>query len=348
MVGVTKIQRGNAGYWLAAVAEGGEDYYSKPGEAPGEWIGALAADLGLAGQVDAESYSAVLEGRHPISGDQLLRRPETGKRMRPDGTLKRIEPVLGFDVRFSCPKSVSILYALGDEQTRERVLAVVTEAIRQGLGHLEREACFVQRGRGGQRIERGEGFVGMAFRHRMSRAGDPALHVHVVISNLTRAASDGKWLSLASPRGRSPLWPHGKSAGVVFQAALRSGILREFGLGFEAVKNGYADLSGFDRDAIEAEPGDFAAAEVEIRKKISALSARGSPSAAPNFASSPAQLTLFTSAVSALSARSIEPNTVTGALLANVRPLKEWPSRLPESWPRWARPGPAPPTPCGG
>jgi hypothetical protein len=36
MVGVTKIQLGNAGYWLAAVAEGGEDYYTKPGEAPGE------------------------------------------------------------------------------------------------------------------------------------------------------------------------------------------------------------------------------------------------------------------------------------------------------------------------
>ena len=41
------------------------------------------------------------------------------------------------------------------------------------------------------RIERGAGFVAMAFRHRMSRAGDPALHVHVVISNMTRATSDG-------------------------------------------------------------------------------------------------------------------------------------------------------------
>jgi conjugative relaxase-like TrwC/TraI family protein len=86
----------------------------------------------------------------------------------------------------------------------------------------------------------------------MSRAGDPALHVHVVISNLTRALSDGKWLSLASPKGRSPLYPYGKSAGVVFQAALRAGILREFGLDFEAVRNGYADLKGIGRDVIDA------------------------------------------------------------------------------------------------
>jgi conjugative relaxase-like TrwC/TraI family protein len=252
MVGVTKIQRGNAGYWLAAVAEGSEDYYTKPGEAPGEWVGELADELELSGQVDAESYSAILEGRDPTSGKQLLRRPETKYRERPDGTQKRVEPVLGYDVRFSAPKSVSILYALGDEATRERVVGVVNEAVRQGLAHLEHEACFVQRGRNGHRIERGEGFVGMAFRHRMSRAGDPALHVHVVVSNLTRAASDGKWLSLASPRGRSPLYPHGKSAGVVFQAALRAEFLRGFGLDFADVKNGYADLHGFDRAVIDA------------------------------------------------------------------------------------------------
>ncbi len=252
MVGVTKIQRGNAGYWLAAVAEGGEDYYTKPGEAPGEWIGELAAELGLAGQVDAAGYGAILEGRDPTSGTQLVKRPDTRYRQRPDGSEKRVEPVLGYDVRFSAPKSVSILYALGDEETRARVLAIMGDAVRQGLAHLEREACMVQRGKGGKRIERGEGFVGMAFRHRMSRAGDPALHVHVVISNLTRAASDGKWLSLASPKGRSPLWPHGKSGGVVFQAALRAGFVREFGLDFEAVTNGYADLRGFGREVIDA------------------------------------------------------------------------------------------------
>lgn len=251
MVGVTKIQRGNAGYWLAAVAEGGEDYYTKPGEAPGEWVGELADELGLHGQVDATGYSAILEGRNPSDGVTLVARPATRFRERPDGTQKRVEPVLGYDVRFSAPKSVSLLYAFGSESVRERIVAVMNEAVRQGVAHLEQHACMVQRGQGGARIEPGVGFAGMAFRHRMSRAGDIALHVHVVISNLTRAASDGKWLSLASPRGRSPLFPHAKSAGVVFQAALRAGILREFGLEFQSVKNGYADLKGFTRELID-------------------------------------------------------------------------------------------------
>ena len=252
MVGVTKIQRGNASYWLNAVAEGGDDYYTKPGEAPGEWVGELAAELGLAGQVDPESYAAILEGRDPISGDQLLTRPATKVYTRPDGSQRRAEPVLGYDVRFAAPKSVSLLYALGDEEIRARLLAVYDDAVRQGLAHLEDRACLVQRGSGGTRIERGEGFVAMAFRHRMSRAGDPALHTHVLVSNLTRAASDGRWLTLASPKGRSPLWTHGKSAGVVFQAALRAGIGREFGLDFEPVRHGYADIRGFSREVIEA------------------------------------------------------------------------------------------------
>lgn len=252
MVGVTKIQRGNAGYWLAAVAEGGEDYYTKPGEAPGEWLGQLADELGLSGEVDAAGYSAILEGRNPTDGAVLLTRPDTRFRERADGSQKRIEPVLGYDVRFSAPKSISLLYAFGSESVRERVLGVLNEAVGEGIAHLEHKACWVQREKGGTRLERGTGFVGMGFRHRMSRAGDIALHVHVVVSNLTRAESDGKWLSLASPQGRSALYAHAKSAGVIFQASLRAGILREFGLEFQAVKNGYADLKGFSRDLIEA------------------------------------------------------------------------------------------------
>ncbi len=157
MVGVTKIQRGNASYWLNAVAEGGDDYYTKPGEAPGEWVGDLAAELGLAGQVDADAYAAILEGRDPVSGDQLLRRPATKVYVRPDGSERRAEPVLGYDVRFSAPKSVSLIYALGDEEIRARLLAVYDQAVREGLAHLQAQACLVARGNGGTRIERGRG-----------------------------------------------------------------------------------------------------------------------------------------------------------------------------------------------
>jgi hypothetical protein len=39
-----------------------------PGEEPGVWSGREAADLGLAGRVDADDLEAVLEGRDPQRG----------------------------------------------------------------------------------------------------------------------------------------------------------------------------------------------------------------------------------------------------------------------------------------
>ena len=275
MVGVTKIQRGNANYWIGAVAEGGDDYYTKPGEAPGEWVGELAVELELSGEVQRDAYVAILEGRDPNDGEVLLQRPPTRVYERADGRQRRAEPVLGYDVRFSAPKSISLVYALGDAETRERVLKVVDHAVRDALDYLESEACLVQRGRGGEQTERGRGFVGMAFRHRMSRAGDPALHVHVVLSNLTRAQSDGRWLTLANPKGESPLWTFSKATGYVFQASLRAEMLREFGLEHGAVRNGYADLVGIDRRVIDG----FSSRSREIRDAMNALGTSGARAA---------------------------------------------------------------------
>ena len=118
MVGVTKIGRRNANYWINAVAEGGEDYYTKPGEAPGEWMGELAAELDLAGDVDRDAYAAVLAGKHPQTGEALVRRPAPRRYVDDDGRERRLDPILGYDVRFSAPKSVSLLYAVGSPEVR--------------------------------------------------------------------------------------------------------------------------------------------------------------------------------------------------------------------------------------
>ena len=248
MVGVTKIGRANANYWIEAVAEGGDDYYTKPGEAPGEWMGELAAELGLSGEVDRDAYVALLAGKHPVTGDVLVSRPDARKYVDADGRERRLDPILGYDIRFAAPKSVSLLYAVGSPEVRAAILRAHDHAVAQAVGYLERTACFVQRGKGGVVIEPGSGFVSMAFRHRSSRAGDPALHTHLVTANMTRAASDGRWLSLANPRRQSPLLREAKAAGHVFQAALRAGVTRELGAEWGPVVNGYADL-GDDRAA---------------------------------------------------------------------------------------------------
>jgi conjugative relaxase-like TrwC/TraI family protein len=273
MVGVTKIGPRNANYWINAVAEGGEDYYTKPGEAPGEWMGELAGELGLAGEVAPDAYAAALAGQHPGTGQVLVARPAPRKFIDADGRERRLDPILGYDVRFSAPKSVSLLYAVGSPEVRGAVLRAHDEAVSQGVAYLERNACFVQRGHGGRSIEPGAGFLAMAFRHRSSRAGDPALHTHLITANMTRAASDGRWLSLAKPKGRTPFWLHAKAAGHVYQAALRAAVTRELGAEWRAPHNGYADLEGIDRAVIE----HFSQRRAEI---VEALAERGDTSAA--------------------------------------------------------------------
>jgi conjugative relaxase-like TrwC/TraI family protein len=273
MVGVTKIGRRNAGYWIAAVREGGDDYYTKPGEAPGEWIGTLAAQLDLAGEVGGEEYEAALAGKHPGSGKVLVARPAPRTYLDAQGRERKLEPTLGYDIRFSAPKSISLLYAVGTPEVRAAALHAHNSAVAQGLAYLERTACWVARGKGGNQFEPGAGFVGMAFLHRSSRAGDPALHTHLLVSNMTRASSDGRWLSLANPKHSSPLLREAKAAGHVYQAALRATLTRELGMEWSEPHNGYADLAAIGRPVIE----HFSQRRAEI---LAAMAERGVTSAA--------------------------------------------------------------------
>jgi TrwC relaxase len=63
---------------------------------------------------------------------------------------------------------------------------------------------------------RGDGFIAASYRHRISRAGDPQLHTHVVVGNLTRA--DGRYTALDA----HALYEHKSAAGAVYRAVLRA------------------------------------------------------------------------------------------------------------------------------
>lgn len=106
-------------------------------------------------------------------------------------------PVAGFDLVFSPIKSASLLWALGGPRVRAVVKRVHDAAWRGALAYGEREAAFTRVGTNGVAFVSTSGFVATAFEHRDSRAGDPDLHTHVVVSNRVRA-EDGKWRTLDS------------------------------------------------------------------------------------------------------------------------------------------------------
>jgi TrwC relaxase len=59
---------------------------------------------------------------------------------------KRLAPVARFDLVFSPPKSVSLLHALGGEETRRAVNEVHLSAWQAALAYLADEACVTRRG----------------------------------------------------------------------------------------------------------------------------------------------------------------------------------------------------------
>ncbi len=230
MLSIGKLAGGAEGYYLRAVASGVEDYYLGSGEAPGRWVGAGSVRLGLAG-VSPEQLRAVLDGRDPATGKSLL-------------WVRRPDRLPGLDLTFSAPKSVSLLFALGDEQLSAFVRGAHDAAVTQTLGYLEREAGEVRRGKDGRDRLPGGGFVAAAFRHRTSRAGDPQLHTHVLVANMTRGA-DGRWSALD---GRQ-LYLQAKTAGTLYQAALRDQ-LRPLGLAWVLNANGTAEVDGIPRSVL--------------------------------------------------------------------------------------------------
>ncbi|HSB71822.1 MAG TPA: relaxase domain-containing protein [Candidatus Methylomirabilis sp.] len=131
MLTIGKVARGQSPkeYYLDLREE---SYYDQKGKAPGEWNGELCATLGLevGKAVAKEDFSKLLDGQSPTSDEQLRqRRPNE----RP-----------AFDLTFSAPKSVSVVHALADQETKQAIEAAMYEAVREGLRYIESDACYTR------------------------------------------------------------------------------------------------------------------------------------------------------------------------------------------------------------
>ena len=232
MLSIGKLGRGQENYYLETVAKGVEDYYVGRGEAPGRWLGTMTSELGLHGSVSGEDLRQVLAGVDPSSGERFARGGE--------------HRVPGFDLTFCAPKSVSVLWGLGDSDTSVAVRAAHDTSVDAALRYLEEQACWSRRGTNGLVKMPGDGFVAAAFRHRTSRAGDPHLHTHVVVSNATRSA-DGRWGALDARH----LYLHAKTAGYLYEAQLRNELTHRLGVAWTPVVNGIADVDGIPTEVLE-------------------------------------------------------------------------------------------------
>jgi conjugative relaxase-like TrwC/TraI family protein len=229
MLTIGKLGKGQETYYLEKVAEGAEDYYSGEGEEAGQWMGDAAAELGLSGEVSPDQLVAMLTGINPATGEPL------GLRAGPS--------VPGFDLTFSAPKSVSLTWALSDPETAAAAKAAHLRSVEAALAYMQANACLTRRGdgAGGMAFLQGSGYLAAGYVHRSSRNGDPQLHTHVLIANATQGP-DGKWTRLYSPA----IYEHAKTAGYIYEANLRYELTRTLGIEWQEVRNGIAEIKGFE------------------------------------------------------------------------------------------------------
>ena len=249
-----------------------EDYYLRGGLATGVWRGSGAGEAGLEGSVSAEGLVRMFDGQHPATGEQL------GRRLRHDG-------VAAWDVTFSADKSVSLLWALGDEETRSQVLEAFDQATGAAFGYLESVASATRgasktplldddgapvlnaNGTARFRVEtwpiETSGFVAASFTEFTSRADDPQLHTHVVVANKVKG-NDGIWRSVD---GRL-LFRHQLAAGYLHEAVLRYELTRRLGVTWQPVRNGMADVVGFTRPKSKSSPADAHSWRSGVRRRV--------------------------------------------------------------------------------
>ena len=245
-------------YYEQQVAGGAEDYYSGRGEAPGRWRGRGIEALGMtaAPKVERDAFMALMHGRHPGDGSVLRR-------------MGACSTVAALDLTFSAPKSVSVLFAVADEKVSSALLAAHETAVDAALAYLEREACFTRRGHAGRVCARGEGFLAASYRHRMSRAGDPQLHTHVVVANLT--AADGRNTALDA----HVIYEHKSAAGALYRAALRHAVRERLPwVSWREIGRGLFEIDGVPDSVLR----HFSQRRVEIEQRAAELVTAGTTS----------------------------------------------------------------------
>lgn len=184
-----------------------DEYYTSDAEAEGEWDGRGAERLALEGTVSKADFEAALNGIDPRTGEHLT---QAGKSHAP-----------GWDVTFSAPKSVSVMWALSNEADRKAIEAAHKNAVRAATTHLEDNHAFTRRGKGGAIKQPVAGLTIARFHHHTSRDLDPQLHTHAFIFN-TAPRRDGTWGTIVS----RDLYKAQKEAGAVYRQSLANGLER--------------------------------------------------------------------------------------------------------------------------
>lgn len=231
-------------------------YYMKAGTPQGRWIGGglngISKTLGDA--VTETDARAVFDmAMHPLTGTPLGRpHAQSAAVENKAGQSAQRHAVIGFDLTFSVPKSVSVLWAMSPHSKQQQILRTHHEAVEATLAWLEKNVIHTRAGRNGVAHIGTQGAVAAAFDHWESRTGDPQLHTHLVIANRTQRVTDGAWVTLDS----RALYKAAVAASEHYNGLLFDALQRDLGCDSEirapltTTHNPSQQLTGIDEELI--------------------------------------------------------------------------------------------------
>lgn len=199
------------------------EYYLGGGEPAGRWITATNDFGATHGALVDNALFERLHAGLDADGQPLLSDKGDG-----------VNRVGGIDLTLSAPKSVSVMFALADPETRRAIEQAQHAACEATIAFLSRNAAFCRRGKNGLRLERVSSLTVASYQHGEARPvahddgrvfADPNLHSHQVILNCA-LREDGTVGALDARH----LFAYKMAAGAVYHLALSSNLNN---LGFE-------------------------------------------------------------------------------------------------------------------
>ncbi|MBT8163712.1 MULTISPECIES: MobF family relaxase [Arthrobacter] len=187
---------------LTVIPADATTYYMKAGTPQGRWLGSGLQGINrTSGDAATETDAKAIFDHvtHPDTGAPLGRphsQPTVVQNTQRQTSTRRA--IAGFDLTFSVPKSVSVLWALSPRSLQDQILQTHHYAVNATLQWLEESVIHTRAGRNGVARIGTTGAIAAAFDHWESRSGDPQLHTHLVIANRVQRITDGAWVTLDS------------------------------------------------------------------------------------------------------------------------------------------------------
>lgn len=173
---IRMIQSNSAGHAKAYFAQALDksDYYLDDQELQGRMQGKLAERLGIDGPVNKEVFHHLCDNINPMTGQSLT--PNT-----------RENRITGYDISFSCPKSLSVLHGLSND---DHILTAFQESVRQTMQDIEKDSKTRVRQKGVYDDRDTGELIWSEFIHQTARPldgslPDPQLHAHCFVHNAT-------------------------------------------------------------------------------------------------------------------------------------------------------------------